>query len=138
MVFLAKYPPTEDLGEFSDEDEYEASVPIRMSHQDKEDDNVGEDVVEEELANFYSQVEVERARGFTGDFGPRSEDVEELFEGMKFPTKVALHRHVKLYRIKNNCTFVVAKSGSNFEDWRCPKFGKECAWRLRATQKVNT
>ncbi|KAF7844642.1 serine/threonine-protein phosphatase 7 long form-like protein [Senna tora] len=107
-------PPTEDLGKFSDEDEYEASVPIRMSHQDKEDDNVWEDVVEEELANFYSQVDVERARGFTGDFGPRSDDVGELYEGMKFPTKAALRRH------------------------RCPKFGKECAWRLRATQKVNT
>ncbi|KAF7801958.1 uncharacterized protein G2W53_041069 [Senna tora] len=131
-------PPTEDLGEFSDEDEYEASVPIRLSHQDKEYDNVGEDVVEEELANFYSQVDVERARGFPGDFGPRSEDVEEFYEGMKFPTKAALRRHVKLYHIKNNCTFVVAKSGSNFEDWRCPKSGKECAWRLRATQKVNT
>ncbi|KAF7812548.1 uncharacterized protein G2W53_033524 [Senna tora] len=131
-------PPTEDLGEFSDEDEYEASVPIWMSHQDKENDNVGEDVVEEELANFYSQVDVERARGFIGDFGPRSEDVGELYEGMKFPTKAALRRHVKLYHIKNNCTFVVAKSGSNFENWRCPKFGKECAWRLRATQKVNT
>ncbi|KAF7814543.1 serine/threonine-protein phosphatase 7 long form-like protein [Senna tora] len=63
-------PPTEDLGEFSDEDEYEASVPIRMSHQDKEVDNVWEDVVEEELANFYSQLDVERARGFTGDFEP--------------------------------------------------------------------
>ncbi|KAF7813004.1 uncharacterized protein G2W53_033980 [Senna tora] len=127
-------PPIED-GKFSDEDEYEASVLIRMSHQDKEDDNVWEDVVEEELANFYSQVDVERARGFTGDFGPRSEDVRELYEGMKFPTKAALRRHVKLYHIKNNCTFVVAKSGSNFEDWRCPKFGKECAWILRATQK---
>ncbi|KAF7838922.1 serine/threonine-protein phosphatase 7 long form-like protein [Senna tora] len=103
-------PPTEDLGEFSDEDEYEASVPIRMSHQDKEDDNVWEDVVEEELANFYSQVDVERARGFTGDFGPRNDDVGELYEGMKFPTKAALRRH----------------------------FGNECAWRLRATQKVNT
>ncbi|KAF7802671.1 uncharacterized protein G2W53_041782 [Senna tora] len=114
------------------------SVPIRMSHQDKEDDNVCEDVVEEELANFYSQVDVERVRGFTGDFAPRSDDVGELYEGMKFPTKAALRRHVKLYHIKNNCTFVVAKSGSNFEDWRCPKFGKECAWRLRATQKVNT
>ncbi|KAF7806809.1 exonuclease mut-7-like protein [Senna tora] len=120
-------PSTEDLGEFSDEDEYEASVPIRMSHQDKEDDNVWEDVVEEELANFYSQVDVERSRGFTGDFGPRSEDVGELYEGMKFRTKAALRRHVKLYHIKNNCTFVVAKSGSNFEDWRCPKFEKECA-----------
>ncbi|KAF7816919.1 auxin response factor 17 [Senna tora] len=109
-------PPTEDLGEFSDEDEYEASVPIRMSHQDKEDDNVWEDVVEEELANFYSQVDVERARGFIGDFGPRSDDVGELYEGMKFPTKAELRRHVKLYHIKNNCTFVVAKSGSNFED----------------------
>ncbi|KAF7843762.1 serine/threonine-protein phosphatase 7 long form-like protein [Senna tora] len=130
-------PSTEDLGEFSDEDEYEASVPIRMSHQDKEDDNVWEDVVEEELANFYSQVDVERARGFTGDFGPHSEDVGELYEGMKFPTKAALRRHVKLYHIKNNCTFVVAKSGSNFEDWRCPKFGKKCAWRLRATQKID-
>ncbi|KAF7827002.1 uncharacterized protein G2W53_018166 [Senna tora] len=96
-----------------------------MSHQDKEDDNVEEDVVEEELANFYSQVDVERARGFTGDFGPRSEDVRELYEGKKFPTKAALRRHVKLYHIKNNCTFVVAKSGSNFEDWRCPKFGKD-------------
>ncbi|KAF7801776.1 uncharacterized protein G2W53_040887 [Senna tora] len=87
----------EDLGEFSDKDEYEASVPIRMSHQEKEDDNVWEDVVEEELPNFYSQVDVERARGFTGDFGPRSEDVGELYEGMKFPTKAALRRHVKLY-----------------------------------------
>ncbi|KAF7839079.1 uncharacterized protein G2W53_007561 [Senna tora] len=131
-------PPTEDLGEFLDEDEYEESVPIRMSHQDKEDDNVGEDVIEEELTNFYSQVDVERARSFTGGFGPRNEDVGELYEGMKFPTTAALRMHVKLYHIKKNCTFVVVKSGSNFEDWRCPKFGKECAWRLRATQKVNT
>ncbi|KAF7801848.1 uncharacterized protein G2W53_040959 [Senna tora] len=77
-----------------------------MAHQDEEDDNVGEDMVEEELANFYSQVDMEGGRGFTGDLGPRSEDVEELYEGMKFPTKAA--------------------------------FGKECAWRLRATQKVNT
>ncbi|KAF7839464.1 uncharacterized protein G2W53_007946 [Senna tora] len=109
-------PPTENLGEFSDEDEYEASVPIWMAHQDEEYDNVGEDVVEEELANFYSQVDMEGARGFTGDFGPHNEDVGELYEGMKFPMKAALRRHVKLYHIKNNCTLVVVKSGSNFED----------------------
>ncbi|KAF7807227.1 Serine/threonine-protein phosphatase 7 long form-like [Senna tora] len=133
MLLHANLP--DNLGEFSDEDEYEASVPIRMTYQDEEYDNVGEDVFEEELANFYSQVDMEGGRGFTGDLGPRSEDVGELYEGMKFPTKVALRRHVKLYHIKNNCTFAVVKSGSNFKDWRCPKFGKECAWRLRAMQK---
>ncbi|KAF7834532.1 uncharacterized protein G2W53_009391 [Senna tora] len=79
--------PTDNFGEFSDEDEYEASVHIRMAHQDEEDDNVGEDVFEEELANFYSQVDMEGERGFTGDLGPHSEDAGELYEGMKFPTK---------------------------------------------------
>ncbi|KAF7836024.1 uncharacterized protein G2W53_010883 [Senna tora] len=114
------------------------NVPVRNAHDNEEDDDAGEGVVEEEAADFYSQVEMEASQCFSGDFPARNIDGDELYEGMKFLTKASLRKQVKLYSIKTNTSFVVVKSCSNYKDWRCPYFEKSCAWRLRATQKVNT
>ncbi|KAF7812931.1 uncharacterized protein G2W53_033907 [Senna tora] len=108
-------PLTENLAEFIDEDESEANVPIRNAHDEEEqdDDDVGEDLFEEEATDFYSQVEMEASQCFSGDFPAPNIDGDELYEGMNFPTKAVFRK-------------------------QCPYFGKSCAWRLRATQKVNT
>ncbi|KAF7844445.1 uncharacterized protein G2W53_001350 [Senna tora] len=140
-------PLTDNPDEFTDEDEFEANVPVRNAHEEEEeeeddddddDDDVGEDLFEEEAVDFYSQVEMEASQCFSGDFPAPNIDGDELYDGMKFSTKAALRKQVKLYSIKTNTTFVVVKSCSNYEDWRCPYFGKSCTWELRATQKVNT
>ena len=50
-------PAAENFDDMTDEEEYEASVPVGYAHEEEEA-NEGEHLLEEDAAEFYSQVDI--------------------------------------------------------------------------------